>query len=80
MLLEPGELISIQSAYDGRFLEGLDGMDNAAHTVLLDRQGRTLVPALWQKLEVNPQQVTSWATKSAALATRRRKPCAHCTT
>ncbi|HBP1578496.1 TPA: WG repeat-containing protein, partial [Pseudomonas aeruginosa] len=56
MLLEPGELISIQSAYDGRFLEGLDGMDNAAHTVLLDRQGRTLVPALWQKLEVNPQQ------------------------
>ncbi|WP_162947980.1 WG repeat-containing protein, partial [Pseudomonas aeruginosa] len=56
MLLEPDELISIQSAYDGRFLEGLDGMDNAAHTVLLDRQGRTLVPALWQKLEVNPQQ------------------------
>ncbi|CEI04962.1 hypothetical protein PAMH19_1372 [Pseudomonas aeruginosa] len=56
MLLEPGELISIQSAYDGRFLEALDGMDNAAHTVLLDRQGRTLVPALWQKLEVNPQQ------------------------
>ena len=56
MLLEPGELISIQSAYDGRFLEGLDGMDNAARTVLLDRQGRTLVPALWQKLEVNPQQ------------------------
>ena len=33
MLLEPGELISIQSAYDGRFLEALDGMDNAAHTV-----------------------------------------------
>lgn len=56
VLLESGELTSIQSAYDDRLLEGLDGVDSTVRTMLLDRQGRAPAPALWQKLGVSPQQ------------------------